>query len=74
MMDALAVRAIRIKNGLSRGDFAKKLGVSVSAIAMIECGKRRVTENMKLRILQNFDVDSDLLDIIHRAKMFNTIS
>lgn len=50
---------IRTSNQLSRAKFAKKIGVSTSLITRIEGGDRRITEGVKKRVMQAFDLTEE---------------
>lgn len=71
-MDSTTVRAIRLYyDDMSREDFAKKVGCSYSTISMIETGHRRVTENMKFKIIKAFELTDELMKLIERYRQIN---
>lgn len=72
-MDGIAVRAIRIFYSMTQQTFATHLGVSLSAIKAVETNQRRVSENMRFRIAQAFDLNPDVLEAIRRAKASSKI-
>lgn len=51
------VSQIRKDNNLTLEEFGNRLGVSRSAISNIECGKRSVTNQMRVSIIKEFDVN-----------------
>ncbi|WP_054949203.1 helix-turn-helix domain-containing protein [Numidum massiliense] len=63
------VKAIRAHFGLSRREFAEKIGVSWSTVQAIETGRRRITDETRTKITSTFDLSADVLDTIHRVKL-----
>lgn len=55
-MDAkeIAKKLRELRGSSSRKDVADSLGISVSALAMYECGKRIPKDEMKIRIAEHF--------------------
>lgn len=66
-MTGLTVRAIRLHYGLSREEFAERLGVSRSTIEAVENGRRKVSTNLRIKIAQTFDLTDDVIAAIERA-------
>ncbi|QHA36870.1 helix-turn-helix domain-containing protein [Rossellomorea marisflavi] len=63
-MDKQVMRFIRTSNGLNAREFAKKIQVSHSLISLIEGGDRRLTDRVKLRVMEAFNLtDEKLLSI-----------
>lgn len=52
---------LRVKNGLSQSQLAKKLGVSPALIGMYEQGRRKPSFEMEENIADFFNVDINLL-------------
>ena len=55
------LKAIRKSVLLSQEEFGKKLGITGAAISKIESGNRNVTEQMRLAIIREFDVNEQWL-------------
>ncbi|MCR8937643.1 helix-turn-helix transcriptional regulator [Brevibacillus laterosporus] len=68
-MDAVTLRAIRVHFGLTQQQFAKRLGMSKSAISAVETGKREITGSLRVKIARAFEIDDSLIDTIHKAKV-----
>lgn len=66
-MTGFAVRAIRLYYGLTQREFAERLGVDNTTICAIERGKRKVSDNMRIKIAQTFDLNDDVIAAIERA-------
>ena len=61
------IRFIRQTNRLSQREFADRIGVSNSYIALVENGIKPVTANLSEKITKEFDID---VDYIEAAKRF----
>ncbi|GER71313.1 hypothetical protein BpJC7_26160 [Weizmannia acidilactici] len=61
------VRFIRQNNRLSQREFANRLGVSNSYIALVETGIKPVTANLSKKIAKEFDID---VEYVEAAKRF----
>ena len=72
-MDGAAIKAIRLRLGMSQVDFAKALGLSTSCIAHVETGRRAVTSNLRMRIAARIQLPDDYLTIIEQAKKLASI-
>lgn len=55
------VKSLRKTLGLSQKDFGERLGVTDSAISIIESGRRNITEQMEKAICREFNVNYDWL-------------
>ncbi|MGG3707363.1 helix-turn-helix domain-containing protein [Heyndrickxia coagulans] len=60
------VRFIRQNNRLSQREFADRIGVSNSYIALIENGIKPVTANLSKKIAKEFDIDVDYVEAARR--------
>lgn len=60
------VRFIRQNNRLSQREFANRLGVSNSYIALVETGIKPVTANLSKKIAKEFDIDVDYVEAARR--------
>lgn len=61
------IRFIRQTNQLSQREFADRIGVSNSYIALVEAGIKPVTANLTKKITREFGID---VDYIEAAKRF----
>lgn len=70
-------KLIRLYTGLSQQAFAKKINVGKATVSMIEGGKRGVTDNVKSKIANHFDLTPDFfvylekMNKIHHIKNVN---
>lgn len=55
------IKSLRKALGLSQRDFGARLGVTDSAISIIESGRRNITEQMEKAICREFNVNYDWL-------------
>lgn len=55
------IKKLRKTLGLSQRDFGERLGVTDSAISIIESGRRNITEQMEKAICREFNVNYDWL-------------
>lgn len=73
-MTGLAVRAIRIRAGLTQQQLAKLMGYSQGAISEIERGVHPVTDRFRLKLAQIVDFsDAEIAETIRRAKAVQAI-
>ncbi len=56
------IRVLRKKCDLNQADFGKKIGVQSAAISKIENGERSVSEQMRIAICHQFNVNRAWLD------------
>jgi transcriptional regulator with XRE-family HTH domain len=63
-MDNEIIKTIRKKYNMTQREFAKVLNCSFSLIALVEVGKRRVTENLENKIKSTFQIDDKQLEAI----------
>lgn len=68
-MNGDTIKAIRIYLGLSQPEMAKKLGVTASYICQMECKQKQVSDAIRIKIAQTFDVTEPMLEAIRRAKL-----
>ncbi len=55
------IKGIRERNGLSRGDFGEKLGLSYDQVLKIESENRKPTDEIKVKISEEFGVSTDYI-------------
>lgn len=55
------IKDIREKSGLSRGDFGEKLGLSYDQILKIESENRKPSDEVKVKISEEFGVSTDYI-------------
>ncbi|KYC65206.1 helix-turn-helix domain-containing protein [Heyndrickxia coagulans] len=60
------VRFIRQNNRLSQREFADRIGVSNSYVALVETGIKPVTPNLSKKIAKEFDIDADYIEAARR--------
>ncbi|WP_257215763.1 helix-turn-helix domain-containing protein [Fredinandcohnia onubensis] len=51
------VKFLRKKNNMTQRDFAKAVNCSFALIALVEVGKRRITNNLETKIKESFNLD-----------------
>ncbi|MEK5415425.1 MULTISPECIES: helix-turn-helix transcriptional regulator [unclassified Paenibacillus] len=67
-MDGEGVRGIRIMAGMTQAAFADTLGVSQALVSDVECGRRAVSRDLRIKIAQVFGTGDDVMTAIQRAK------
>ncbi len=55
------LKSLRKKTGYTQGEFAKKLGISASAVGMYEQGRREPDQKLLLKMAQTLGVSVDRL-------------
>ncbi|MBD8071422.1 helix-turn-helix domain-containing protein [Bacillus sp. PS06] len=63
-MDNEVIKFIRMNYNMTQREFAKVLNCSFSLIALVEVGKRRVTENLENKVKSTFNLDEKQLESI----------
>ncbi|PLR77306.1 transcriptional regulator [Bacillus sp. V3-13] len=63
-MNKEIVKFLRKSYNMNQRDFAKLVNCSFSLIALVEVGKRRVTEDLESKIKNTFDLDEEQLQSI----------
>ncbi|MFC4324226.1 helix-turn-helix domain-containing protein [Litchfieldia salsa] len=58
------IKSIRKKYNMTQREFAKVLNCSFALIALVEVGKRRVTENLENKVKSTFQIDDKQLEAI----------
>jgi DNA-binding XRE family transcriptional regulator len=53
---AMALRGLRVKEGITQAELAERLGISQNMVSSMESGKRAITAKMARRIEQEFGV------------------
>ncbi|MBE2978390.1 MULTISPECIES: helix-turn-helix domain-containing protein [Priestia] len=64
-MDKEMVKFIRKSYNMNQRNFAQVVNCSFSLIALVEVGKRRITENLYNKITDAFNLDEKQLKEIH---------
>jgi transcriptional regulator with XRE-family HTH domain len=64
-MDKEMVKFIRKSYNMNQRNFAQVVNCSFSLIALVEVGKRRITENLYNKIIDAFNLDEKQLKEIH---------
>ena len=57
----IAIRLRELRNGRSAKEVANACGISVSALAMYETGKRIPKDNIKIRLAQYYGISVEAL-------------
>ncbi|MGM0845697.1 MAG: helix-turn-helix transcriptional regulator [Bacillota bacterium] len=58
-MDKETIKDIRKQYEMTQREFAQKINCSYSLIALVECGKRRITDNLTHKIQAVFNQYSE---------------
>ena len=66
-MDNEVIKFIRKKSNMTQREFAKVLNCSFALIALVEVGKRRVTENLENKVKNTFQIDDKHIESISLA-------
>ncbi|SDE15115.1 hypothetical protein SAMN04487777_107144 [Priestia aryabhattai B8W22] len=61
-MDKETIKLIRKSYNLNQRNFAKMVNWSFSLIALVEVGKRRVTENLENKIREAFQLNEQKIN------------
>ncbi|MBU8756977.1 MULTISPECIES: helix-turn-helix domain-containing protein [Priestia] len=61
-MDKETIKLIRKSYNLNQRNFAKMVNCSFSLIALVEIGKRRVTENLESKIREAFQLNEQKIN------------
>ncbi|ADE72633.1 helix-turn-helix transcriptional regulator [Priestia megaterium] len=61
-MDKETIKLIRKSYNLNQRNFAKMVNCSFSLIALVEVGKRRVTENLENKIREAFQLNEQKIN------------
>ncbi|MGM0828066.1 MAG: helix-turn-helix domain-containing protein [Bacillota bacterium] len=67
-------KLIRLYTGLSQEAFAKKINVGKATVSMIEGGKRVVTDNVKSKLANHFDLTRDFIMYLDKMKELSHIN
>lgn len=63
-MNNEVIKFIRKSFNMTQRDFANTINCSYALIALVEVGKRRVTENLESKIKGTFQIDDKQLEAI----------
>ncbi|MBB6281806.1 helix-turn-helix transcriptional regulator [Geobacillus subterraneus] len=66
-MNSELFKAIRLEKQMTQDDFARLLGISRSTVQMIEAGKRRITDRVRMRLAKHFDLTPEFMELYERA-------
>lgn len=66
MLSKEIIKFIRLRDDLSRGEFAQKVGISRPLVSAIELGERRITPQTKNKIYRAFGLDDQKVVEIDR--------
>lgn len=65
---------LRGKLGLSQRQFAEMIGMSESAVAMVEANHRKMSATMRAKIAANIQINDELLDFFDSAEKIKYIN
>ena len=68
-MDGLAIRALRVQDGLSQGELARMIGISQPRLSEMETGAAPITPRVRIRIAQIFNIDDETIEMVRRVKL-----
>ncbi|WP_061860119.1 helix-turn-helix domain-containing protein [Priestia megaterium] len=63
-MDRETIKLIRKSYNLTQRNFAKMVNCSFSLIALVEVGKRRITEDLENKIIEAFQLNEQKINEI----------
>ncbi|MFC5650917.1 helix-turn-helix domain-containing protein [Paenibacillus solisilvae] len=68
-MNGSTIKAIRIKNRLSQRQLAAQLGITPSYLCQIERNKKSISDTIRIKLAQLFEVNDELIEAIRRSKL-----
>ncbi|WP_010283511.1 helix-turn-helix domain-containing protein [Bacillus timonensis] len=63
-IDKDIVKFLRKRNNMTQRDFAKAVNCSFALIALVEVGKRRITNNLETKIKESFNLDDQQISAL----------
>ncbi|MBM6616508.1 helix-turn-helix domain-containing protein [Bacillus suaedaesalsae] len=63
-MEKEKLKSIRTHFNMTQREFAKAINCSYSLIALVELGKRRITEDLEQKVKSKFKLDDDQINYI----------
>ncbi|KAA0544901.1 helix-turn-helix transcriptional regulator [Bacillus sp. BGMRC 2118] len=63
-MEKEKIKSIRTHFNMTQRDFARAINCSYSLIALVELGKRRITEDLEQKVKTTFKLDDDQINYI----------
>ncbi|MFQ6584930.1 helix-turn-helix domain-containing protein [Priestia megaterium] len=63
-MDKETIKLIRKSYNLNQRNFAKMVNCSFSLIALVEVGKRRVTQDLENKIIEAFQLNEQKINVM----------
>lgn len=63
-MNKEIIKFLRESYNMTQRDFAKFVNCSFALIALVEVGKRRITDNLETKIKNAFDLDDSQMESI----------
>jgi DNA-binding transcriptional regulator YiaG len=63
-MDKETIKLIRISYNLNQRNFAKMVNCSFSLIALVEVGKRRITEDLENKVKEAFGLNEEKIEAL----------
>lgn len=68
-MNGETVKALRIYFGFNQRKFAEVIGITAAYLCMIESNHRTVSDTVRIRIAQRFEVTEELREALRRSKL-----
>lgn len=72
-MNKESFKAMRLQKGMTQKEFADLLRVSESTVAAIENGRRSISDTVRARLAQNFEVSEELLLFLDSYKKLDKV-
>lgn len=66
-------KLIRLYSSMSQRDFAKHIGVSPTTVGLIEANYRPVSEYVRAKVAEKFDLNDDFLKYIEKYRRLSQI-
>lgn len=66
-------KLIRLYSGMSQRAFAKHIGVSHGTVSLIEANYRPVSEYVRAKVAEKFDLNDDFLKYIEKYRKLSQI-
>ncbi|WP_456276793.1 helix-turn-helix domain-containing protein [Bacillus sp. AK128] len=63
-MEKEMIKSIRVHYNMTQREFAKAINCSYSLIALVELGKRRITDNLENKVKEKFRLNDDQISYI----------
>lgn len=68
-----SIRALRLYNGMTQEEFAKKIGYSITALSLAETGARPISARLQSAIARHFTLDDGFLIFLRKYEKVNKL-